>query len=51
MKKIYINPSIDVYEIKVNHQLLAGSDYDPTNPTSGDAGDAASRRFIYDDEE
>lgn len=53
MKKQYIIPTIDVYEIKVSHQLLAGSDqsYDPTNPSSGDAGGAASRSFDFDDED
>ena len=49
-KKTYIIPTISVYEIKVNHQLLTGSpSYDPTNPSSGDAGGAASPAFFYED--
>ena len=49
MKKIYINPSIDVYEIKVNHQLLTGSELGLGD--DGNADNAESRRFIFDDNE
>ena len=46
MKKEYINPEMEVVEIKAQHQLLAGSySGDPTNPEAGDAGDAAAPIF------
>ena len=50
MKKTYINPALEIIMVKPQ-QLLAGSDrsYDPTNPSSGDAGGAASREFDFDD--
>ncbi len=52
MKKTYINPNICVYEIKVNHQLLAGSE---TVSTQGDYNSGtitiASREVDFDDED
>ena len=35
MKKIYLNPEMDIYEIKMGAQLLAGSDpiVDPDSST------------------
>ena len=49
MKKTYINPSIDVYELKVSHQLLAGSELGLGEAGSADA--AESRSFDFDDDE
>ena len=46
MKKTYINPSIDVCEIKVSHQLLAGSEI-PLGD-AGSANNAESRMFCLD---
>ena len=46
MKKEYINPEMEVVEIKAQHQLLAGSFTGNTsNPTPGDAGGAAAPEF------
>lgn len=49
MKKQYIIPSIAVYEIKVSHQLLAGSEIGMGG--SGSANEAESRSFDFDDED
>lgn len=50
MKKIYINPKIEVFELKVSHQLLAGSELGIGE--NGDASKAESRRgFFMDFEE
>ena len=50
MKKTYINPTLDVVEIKYQHQLLAGSTLDlgdiPTDPAISDA-----RELDFDDDE
>ena len=48
MKKTYINPSIDVIEIKASHQLLAGSNFDTSNETPTEWG---SRSIDFDDDE
>ena len=52
MKKTYINPTLDVVEIKYQHQLLAGSTLgiDPTVQIT-DEGDLLSREMDFDDEE
>ena len=52
MKKTYINPTLDVVEIKYQHQLLAGSTLgiDPTVQIT-DEGDLLSREMEFDDEE
>ena len=52
MKKTYINPTLDVVEIKYQHQLLAGSTLgiDPTVEIT-DEGDLLSREMDFDDEE
>lgn len=54
MKKTYINPSIDVYELKATQQLLAGSVEgfnDELDTTGGNGSVALSRDFDFDDEE
>jgi hypothetical protein len=52
MKKTYINPTLDVVEIRYQHQLLAGSTLgiDPTVQIT-DEGDLLSREMDFDDEE
>ena len=52
MKKTYINPTLDVVEIRYQHQLLAGSTLgiDPTVQIT-DEGDLLSREMEFDDEE
>ncbi len=47
MKKIYINPSMEVIKI-ATQQMLAYSG-DPTNPTPGDAGSGAAREFDFEE--
>ena len=49
MKKTYINPNISVYVLKVNHQLLAGSQVGVGDP--GSANSAEGRAFDFFDEE
>lgn len=53
MKKQYSNPMIDIHQI-ANISLLAGSvtgsgDIDTTDPIGGDAGEAASRELLDED--
>ena len=52
MKKTYINPTLDVVEIKYQHQLLAGSTLgiDPTVQIT-DEGDLLSRENDFEDDE
>ena len=52
MKKTYINPTLDVVEIKYQHQLLAGSTLgiDPTVQIT-DEGDLLSREHDFEDDE
>ena len=52
MKMTYINPTLDVVEIRYQHQLLAGSTLgiDPTVQIT-DEGDLLSREMDFDDEE
>ena len=52
MKKTYINPTLDVVEIKYQHQLLAGSTLgiDPTVEIT-DEGELLSRENDFDDED
>ena len=52
MKKTYINPTLDVVEIRYQHQLLAGSTLgiDPTVQIT-DEGDLLSREMDFDEEE
>lgn len=47
MKKIYINPKIEVFELKVSHQLLAGSELGLGD--NGDASKAESRSGFFMD--
>ena len=48
-----MNPNISVYELKVNHQLLAGSEQKGFTSGTKDAAEADGRAFDfgYDDEE
>ena len=52
MKKTYINPTLDVVEIKYQHQLLAGSTLgiDPTVQIVDEA-DLLSRENDFEDDE
>lgn len=52
MKKTYINPTLDVVEIKYQHQLLAGSTLgiDPTVEIT-DEGELLSRENDFEDDE
>ena len=52
MKKTYINPTLDVVEIKYQHQLLAGSTLgiDPTVEIISE-GDLLSRENDFEDDE
>ncbi len=52
MKKTYINPTLDVVEIRYQHQLLAGSTLgiDPTVQIT-DEGDLLSRENDFEDDE
>ena len=52
MKKTYINPTLDVVEIRYQHQLLAGSTLgiDPTVQIT-DEGDLLSRESDWEDED
>ena len=52
MKKTYINPTLDVVEIKYQHQLLAGSTLgiDPTVQIT-DEGDLLSCENDFEDDE
>ena len=52
MKKTYINPTLDVVEIKYQHQWLAGSTLgiDPTVQIT-DEGDLLSRENDFEDDE
>lgn len=51
MKKTYINPTLDVVEIRYQHQLLAGSTLgiDPTVQIT-DEGDLLSRENDFEDD-
>ena len=49
MKKTYINPSISVYVLNVNNQLLAGSQVGVGDP--GSANSAEGRGFDFFDED
>lgn len=56
MKKTYINPTLDVVEIKYQHQLLAGSNpaglSDVIDPTIvGDGTDVLTREADFELEE
>ena len=56
MKKTYINPTLDVVEIKYQHQLLAGSNpaglSDVIDPTIvGDGTDVLARENDFEDDE
>ena len=52
MKKTYINPTLDVVEIKYQHQLLAGSTLgiDPTVEITSE-GELLSRENDFEDDE
>lgn len=50
MKKTYINPVMDVIEIKTSHQLLAGSLERGFNPGTIDAVEADARNFDLGDD-
>ena len=56
MKKTYINPTLDVVEIRYQHQLLAGSNpaglSDVIDPTIvGDGTDVLSRENDFEDDD
>ena len=55
MKKTYINPTLDVVEIRYQHQLLAGSTLGlgdtPTDPAISDARELNFDDFDEFDEE
>ena len=49
MKKIYVNPEMDIYEIKTGAQLLAGSPKDAPVDDSDtqDNGDALAPGLLF----
>ena len=50
MKKTYINPTLDVVEIKFTQQLLAGSLLDKGTDPVIDEGDVLAPGFGFEDE-
>ena len=50
MKKIYINPSMDIIKIKATTQLLSGSTTS-ADISSGTATEWGSRSIDFDDDE
>lgn len=55
MKKVYIKPSVETYEMNLNNQILAGSDFSIPGETTGNditlAGKGHSGFDIWDDED
>jgi len=51
MKNIYIIPELQVVEIKITHQLLAGSEVSVSSTSITDDEVVLSRRGFFDDDE
>lgn len=51
MKKIYFNPKMEVVDLKINQQLLAGSTDAPVGGGSQGNGNALAPGFDWDDDD